>query len=157
MFVMPGTAVEGKLLAPGISYSGANIIVTKPGMLRTTNGQQWVASRGKRYVPSKLDPVVGVISARRAEFYAVQIGAAQSALLPILAFEGAHRQNRPILEVGAVVYCKVSLSHRDMDPEVECVNQDGKSGGFGELKKGFVVKTSLQFSRRFFKFNHVVF
>jgi exosome complex component RRP40 len=54
----------------------------------------------------------------------------------------------PQLEVGTLVYARVSLAHKDMEPELECVDaQSRKSSGFGELKGGFLVRCSLKMSR----------
>jgi len=65
-----------------------------------------------------------------------------------LAFEGATKRNKPALKVGSLVYARVSLAHKDMDPELECFDaQTHKSEGFGELKGGFVFQCSLQMSR----------
>lgn len=35
-----------------------------------------------------------------------------------------------------------------MEPEIECVNQDGKADGFGELKDGYLLRCSLRYCRR---------
>jgi exosome complex component RRP40 len=50
--------------------------------------------------------------------------------------------------VGSLVYARVSLAHKDMEPELECFNaQTRKSEGFGELKSGFQVSCSLNTAR----------
>lgn len=52
-------------------------------------------------------------------------------------------------QIGTLVYCRVSLANRDMEPEVECFDPaTGKSEGFGELKGGLVVDCSLQLCRQ---------
>ena len=43
--------------------------------------------------------MIGVIEEKHGENYVVNIGAPSSALLPVLAFEGATRRNRPNLQV----------------------------------------------------------
>ena len=46
------------------------------------------------------------------------------------------------------MYARVSLAHKDMEPELECFDaQTRKSEGFGELKGGFVVRCSLKMCR----------
>jgi len=46
--------------------------------------------------------------------------------------------------VGSLVYARVSLAHKDMEPELECFDaQTRKAEGFGELKSGFQVSCSL--------------
>jgi exosome complex component RRP40 len=54
----------------------------------------------------------------------------------------------PTFEVGTLVYARVSLAHKDMEPELECVDaQTRKASGFGDLKGGFLVRCSLKMSR----------
>ena len=84
------------------------------------------------------------------ESYRVDIGGPHPAALPVLAFEGATKRNKPNLEVGALVYARVSLANKDMEPEIECINpSSGKADGFGELNDGFMIKCSLGMCRRF--------
>lgn len=46
------------------------------------------------------------------------------------------------------MYARVSLAHKDMEPELECFDaQTRKAEGFGELKAGFLVRCSLKMSR----------
>ena len=55
---------------------------------------------------------------------------------------------KPLRQVGTVVYARVSLSHKDMEPELECFDVNtGKAEGFGELKGGFIVQCSLRLCR----------
>jgi len=52
-------------------------------------------------------------------------------------------------QIGTLVYARVSLTSRDMDPELECFDPaSGKSDGFGELKGGLMVFCSLQICRQ---------
>ena len=54
-----------------------------------------------------------------------------------------------LYQVGTLIYARVTIASRDMEPEIECVDPaTGKSDGFGELKGGLVVNVSLQLSRR---------
>lgn len=115
---------------------------------------------------------MGTVVARHAEGYRVDIGAAHMASLDALAFEGATKRNRPNLkvitpffslvvlgmrvdprlflcQVGALVYARVSLANRDMEPELECFDATTrKSEGFEELKGGTVFPCSLGMARR---------
>jgi exosome complex component RRP40 len=46
------------------------------------------------------------------------------------------------------VYARISLAHRDMETELECLDShSGKAAGFGELKEGFMVTVSLKLAR----------
>jgi exosome complex component RRP40 len=52
-------------------------------------------------------------------------------------------------QVNSLVFARVSLAHKDMEPELECFDaQTRKAEGFGELKGGFLVRCSLKMSRK---------
>lgn len=58
--------------------------------------------------------------------------------------------SRLIVQVGSLLYARVSLAHKDMEPELECFDaQTRKAEGFGELKGGFVVHCSLKMCRMY--------
>lgn len=93
--------------------------------------------------------MLGTITARQAESYRVDIGSASPATLDFLAFEGASKRNRPSLRVGSLVYARVSVAQRHLDPELQCFDAStGKGAGFGELKGGMVIKVGLRTARR---------
>ena len=71
-------------------------------------------------------------------------------MLHHLAFEGATKKTRPKLEVGDVVYARVSVSSKFQDhTELECVSATtGKADGLGPLKDGMVFDVSLGFAAR---------
>lgn len=54
-----------------------------------------------QYVPHPPEPVLGIVIARHAEGYRVDIGSSQAAALDALAFEGATKRNKPNLKVRA--------------------------------------------------------
>jgi len=113
------------------------------------NSKWWVESNSRRYVPAPQESVVGVVVGRSGEGWRVDIGSAHFALLDGLAFEGATKRNKPNLKVGSLLYARVSLAHKDMEPELECFDaQTRKAAEFGELKGGFMVRCSLQMCRR---------
>jgi len=152
-FVLPGDVVPSSSsslkLGPGLLKlhdSTSPIIVTRAGSLHSSsNGSRlWVESNARRYVPASQEAVVGVVIHKSGEGYRVDIGSAHSASLDGLAFEGASKRNRPVLKVGSLVYARISLAHKDMEPELECFDaQTRKAAGFGELKGGFMSKCSL--------------
>jgi len=89
----------------------------------------------RRYVPVAGDRVIGQVTNRGMESYTVTLFAAHSATLPVLAFEGATRRNRPNLEIGALVYARVVRAEAWTEPEISCVDAvTGKAEGLGELK-----------------------
>jgi exosome complex component RRP40 len=95
------------------------------------------------------EPVVGLILSSPGEFYKVDIGGPHIATMSRNAFEGVTKKNRPNLLTGSLVYCRVSLANKDMEPELECMATSGKGEGFGELKDGYQFTTSLGLARSY--------
>ncbi|KAK7056902.1 exosome non-catalytic core subunit rrp40 [Paramarasmius palmivorus] len=175
--VLPGEQVPAQhvnlKLGPGLlqtsnastSKTNPTIISTRAGTLNhsANRSRWWVESNSRRvrvvnfslYVPAAQEPVIGVVSQRQGEGYRVDIGSAHSANLDGLAFEGATKRNKPNLKVGCLVYARVSLAHKDMEPELECFDaQTHKAEGFGELKNGFLVRCSMRMCRQLLDSNH---
>ncbi|PCH40229.1 hypothetical protein WOLCODRAFT_68769 [Wolfiporia cocos MD-104 SS10] len=157
--VLPGEQVPAQhvnlKLGPGLlQLSSANgdsaIVATRAGDLNhsANRSKWWIESNSRRYVPAPQESVIGMVIARSGDNWRVDIGSAHMATLDGLAFEGATRRNRPNLKVGSLLYARVSLAHKDMEPELECFDaQTHKAEGFGELKGGFVVHCSLKMCR----------
>ncbi|KAF9578173.1 Exosome component 3 [Lunasporangiospora selenospora] len=142
-------------LGPGLQpMSDESIVAVKAGILQSTASANrwWVQSNQKRYVPSSGESVIGIVRGKTAEHYKLDIGAAHPALLGVMAFEGATKRNRPNHEasiLGDLLYCRVALANKDMDPELECFNPTtGKADGYGGLEGGHVFKVSLGLARR---------
>jgi exosome complex component RRP40 len=82
-------------------------------------------------------------------YYASLSDYTPNASLPQLSFEGATKKTRPQLSSGNLVYAKVTLANKHMDPELECVSSStGKSEGLGPLTGGMLFTISLGMSRR---------
>mmetsp|Transcript_25989 Transcript_25989/g.85533 ORF Transcript_25989/g.85533 Transcript_25989/m.85533 type:complete len:89 (-) Transcript_25989:465-731(-) len=70
-------------------------------------------------------------------------------VLSALSFEGATKRNKPKLEIGSLVYCRVSNSYRDAESELSCLSLTYKKGWmtgqavFGELEGGHMIETSI--------------
>ncbi|KAL7512304.1 hypothetical protein ACHAXN_009241 [Cyclotella atomus] len=78
------------------------------------------------------DRVLGIIEDQKAsaDYYKVNIFASHSALLHVLSFEGATKRNRPQLEPGSLIYCRIVKSFGGrMDMEVSCKVGGSGSGG----------------------------
>ncbi|GJJ78165.1 exosome complex component RRP40 [Entomortierella parvispora] len=139
-------------LGPGLQpLQDDTISAVKAGVLKhaEVGNRWWVESNQRRYVAAPGESVIGVVVGKTVEHYKVDIGAAQTALLGVLAFEGASKRNKPNHEIGTLLYCRISLANKDMEAELECMNPTtGKSDGYGDLKGGFVFKTSLGLARR---------
>ncbi|KAI9002243.1 hypothetical protein BC832DRAFT_109309 [Gaertneriomyces semiglobifer] len=136
-------------LGPGLQRENGKTVAVKTGVLRTSPRGSLVDGSQRRYVPAVSDSVIGVITSKGSDYYKVDIGSAQPALLGTLAFEGATKKTKPNLDVGTLVYARVSVANKDMDPELECIHPStGRASGYGELKGGFLVKCSLGLARR---------
>jgi exosome complex component RRP40 len=83
---------------------------------------------------------VGIIEERTSDYYKVNIFSGAPAVLNRLSFEGASKRNKPELKVGDVVYCRVSMAHKDIDTELSCTSTSGvkKDWSSGEA----VIKTT---------------
>mmetsp|Transcript_27235 Transcript_27235/g.56270 ORF Transcript_27235/g.56270 Transcript_27235/m.56270 type:complete len:380 (-) Transcript_27235:128-1267(-) len=89
------------------------------------------------------DRVIGIIEDQKAsaDYYRVQIFGSHPALLHVLNFEGATKRNRPQLEPGCLIFCRVikSFGGGRMDPEVSCKVGGGSAstGGSGKAAVGY--------------------
>jgi exosome complex component RRP40 len=153
-YVIPGDQVyklpeSGVVrVGTGLRDDGTQLIASRPGLLQQSKkGKLWVFGRQKRYIPSVDDAVLGVVTSKFSEYYELDIAAPFAALLPVLAFEGATRRNRPNLKEGDLVYCRVDMADRDLQPTVTCMDAAGRGAGFGPLKGGYVVDMSNAYSR----------
>lgn len=121
------------------------MLCTRAGVLRyaTDLAYYYVETRSKRYVAAVDDMVVGTVVGTVGEMFDVDVGAAHSASLPVLAFERVTKKNRPRLERGDVVYARVTTASKHVAPELQCVSKRNKSDGFGPLAGGLVLSCSL--------------
>ena len=67
-----------------------------------------------------------MVVGKGGDTFRVDIGSADNASLSFMAFEGATKKNRPNINVGDVVYAKLLVASRDMEPELVCVDSYGK-------------------------------
>lgn len=98
--------------------------------------QGWyVESSRRRYVPTVGDRVIAQVTNRGSEAYTLTLFSAHHAMLPVLAFEGASRRNRPNIEIGSLVYARVVSAEPWNEPELSCIDPvHNKADGMGELK-----------------------
>ncbi|RSL41068.1 hypothetical protein BHE90_009879 [Fusarium euwallaceae] len=163
VFVLPGDNIDPShipshpkkplRLGPGLRHVPPNDIVpTVAGQLvtdRQKNAIRVENARG-RYTPRVGELVIGTVQRSAAElFYVTLSDYTAPALLPQLSFEGATKKTRPQLVPGALVYARVALANRHMDPEIECVSSStGKADGLGPLTGGMLFNVSLGMARR---------
>ncbi len=103
-----------------------------------------------QYLPTNGDLVIATIQKSSGEaYYASLSDYTPNATLPQLSFEGATKKTRPQLSSGSLVYARVTLANKHMDPEIECVSSStGKSEGLGPLTGGMLFPISLGMARR---------
>lgn len=70
------------------------------------------------YIPQAGDRVLGTIVTRVGDYYRVDIGSADLALLSFLSFEGVTKRNRPTIRIGDLIYGQIILTSKHMEPEV---------------------------------------
>lgn len=138
---------------PGIRQSANDIVAFKAGILRMkeTPLVVWIDTNQKRYVAVKNDTVIGIITGRGAESYKVDIGASQQASLNNLHFEGATKRHKPNLRINDIVFAKLTVANKDMEPEVTCVEENIKQGPLGQLQGGYLFNVSLGLCRQLLK------
>lgn len=141
---------QGRIrLGPGLRQEHDRIVATKCGVLRSRGQDKlWVEGTQRQYVRSQGDAVVGVVLEKLGDTCKVDIGDAAVATLSMTAFEGATKKNRPNVDVGGLVYARVAVANKDMEPIIECVDANGKASGFGPLKGGTMFSVSLNLARR---------
>lgn len=148
--VLPGDIINNLKSAKKVIIIGPGLkrckepnsaIVTKPGKFyhRPPN-VYWVETIHKRYVPRKGDMVVGIVTKKGGDSLKVDIGSAEPATLSLLAFAGATKKQRPDLQIGDAVYAKLLSAHREMEPELVCIDQYFKAGNMGPLSSdGYII------------------
>jgi exosome complex component RRP40 len=149
MICLPGE--EQEHLGKGLITLKNRIIPTKAGLIKDFNieySQKRVFNMLTKYIPTTKDLVIGIVNMRLSEQYKVDIGGPHLAMLGYCAFEGASKRNRPILQPGDIIYARVTFADKDMDPEIECINANGKSDGMGPLAGGYLVTCSTGMAKQ---------
>ncbi|CAG9818553.1 unnamed protein product [Phaedon cochleariae] len=154
-FTLPGDIIENikslrgvTVLGPGLRQNEEKpntLCVTIAGTLSFKEpNTYWIEGNRKHYVPKKGDLVVGVVVKKAGDILRTDIGSAEFASLSMLAFEGATKKLKPDVQVGDVVYAKLLNAHREMEPELVCIDSYYKAGKLGILSNdGFLMNISL--------------
>ncbi|XP_053957782.1 exosome complex component RRP40 [Anastrepha ludens] len=136
------------ILGPGLRRENEQVLAYKGGRLHHRGpNTYWVDSYQQRYVPARGEAVIGVVTAKAGDIFRIDIGAHEQASLSYLAFESATKKNRPDVNPGDVLYGRLIVASRDLEPELVCVNSAGKKGKLGVLTDGFVMNCSLNLAR----------
>jgi len=128
------------LFGPGLDKEK----VVRPGILHsnvTSNGcfVFWVETHTKKYHdPMPGDIVLGTITQRLGDYFRVDIGTPELALLAMLAFQGATKRSKPDIYPGDLVVCQVTeMTTADTEPFLTCVDErSGKANGLGVITGG---------------------
>jgi exosome complex component RRP40 len=105
------------------------------------------------YVPVRGESIVGVVVQKAGDIFRVDIGSSELASLSYLAFEGATKKNRPDVNVGDMIFAKLLIASKELEPELVCVDSHGKKGKLGVLTDGFVFSCSINLIRKILRDN----
>jgi len=138
---------------PGIRPDGKEVLAYKAGVFRMKEKpfSVWIDTNQKRYVAGRNDTVIGMIVSRGGESYKVDIGTSQPANLINTDFEGATKRHKPNLKMNDIVFAKLTIANKDMEPEITCKEENVKQSPLGELKEGYMFNVSLGLCRQLLK------
>ena len=104
-------ASERVVIGAGVIHEDSSLIATRKGIVRWDEARAllWVENDARRYWPALGDHVIGVVADKGAADYKLDLGGAVRAMLPVLAFDGATKRNRPQLSVRMLHTCSASL------------------------------------------------
>jgi exosome complex component RRP40 len=145
-------------IGDGITQRDNRILAEKSGYLRhlVSSNKFFIESNQRTYNQLATDDVViGVIKERAGENYKVDINSPYSAIMSLMAFDGATKRNRPDLKPGSLIYARMLSVNRDMDPELTCVSSSASQrkdwvtglSMFGELKDGYMIHVDTALCR----------
>lgn len=92
--------------------------------------------------------VIGIVKESFSEGWKIDIGSHTPASLSLYSFEGGTKKNKPNLQRNSIVYARVTVANKDVEPECSCVNKQGKADGFGHLVGGYLFKCSTGLARK---------
>ena len=141
---------ETTILGPGLMRNNDVVVATKSGILKMRNNNLfWIDSHQKRYVAARGECVIGIVRSKGSMHARIDINSADLATLSLLAFEGANKRNKPMLNVGDLVYAKVLSASKHVETELVCVNSNGKRDGLGLIgdKGGTLINLSIDTTR----------
>ncbi|KAJ8953612.1 hypothetical protein NQ318_003036 [Aromia moschata] len=150
-FVLPGDIVQNirsvkdiTVIGPGLRQNEDNpntLCVSQAGKLCFKEpNTYWVEGKRQRYIPKKGDLVVGVVVKKAGDTLKIDIGSGELASLSLLAFEGATKKQKPDVQIGDVIYAKLLNAHREMEPELVCIDSYFKAGKLGILSNDGLVE-----------------
>ncbi|CAB3407708.1 unnamed protein product [Caenorhabditis bovis] len=151
---LPGDKIEQpsssnvSIVGYGINVNDEKLVANQPGALRTADNKIWLNVHSKRYIPNEGDRVIGIVVSKIGDFFRLDIGTAELAVINFTNFEGATKRNRPNLKTGDIIYAQVFDTTPRTEAELTCVDDEKKARGMGQLNNGFMFKVSLNYARR---------
>jgi len=61
-----------------------------------------------------------------------------------------------LYQVGDLIYARLLVANKDVEPELVCIDSNGKSSGYGVLRGGFMIHTSASLARKYVCLYYVV-
>ncbi|KAL8272492.1 hypothetical protein Esti_003615 [Eimeria stiedai] len=140
--------------AAGPCAKATTACMLKPRNVLPPHAPAYVCSSSNcRYTPRVGDLVVGVVTSKGSEYYAVNIRSSSPARLAAVAgFEGATRRNRPQLAVGSVLLLRLSHLSPLLGAEVTCCSSNcskpwtSNEKVLGELRDGIIIELPIPFA-----------
>ncbi|XP_065213845.1 exosome complex component RRP40 [Planococcus citri] len=138
------------ILGPGLRRVAEKVYTCHGGILRKkAPNTYWIDSHRKRYIPQRDELVIGIVTAKQGDYFRVDIGSSELAVLSYQAFEGATKKLRTKVEIGDIIYGRLLTANRDMEPELVCINSKGKSDVMGVLPlDGYLFQCSIDLVRK---------
>ena len=151
-------------------FTNGNLVAKKCGVLLTdykgkameeTNDEVF-RSLGKYYSAKVDDPVIGIIVQKSSEFYKVDINSYTHAILNTKDFEGATKKQKPNLNLGDLVFARISKVNKFDTPTLSCINplehKNWASGEsyFGGIKNGNLFSINRLNTWSFYKENYAL-
>ncbi|KAI6241375.1 Exosome complex component RRP40 [Aphelenchoides fujianensis] len=142
-----------KTVGAGLEVTAERSLVARvAGILHETEHKIWIESAETRYMPKSGDFVLGTVTGQVGDYFRVDVGGPQQAMLSFLNFEGATKRNKPNVKAGSLVYGQILLASKNMEPELTCVDNDQRAQGMGVIQTpGSVVQVPLNVARRLLK------
>jgi exosome complex component RRP40 len=151
-------------------YANGNLVSKRAGVLlmdekdqiKDQSNEEVFRSLGKYYSPKVDDPVIGIIVQKSSEFYKVDINSYTHAILNTKDFEGATKKQKPNLNLGDIVFARVSKVNKFDTPMLSCINplehKNWASGEsyFGNIKGGNLFDFDRINTWGFYKDNYVL-
>uniref|UniRef100_A0A1I7Z8S2 Ribosomal RNA-processing protein 40 n=1 Tax=Steinernema glaseri TaxID=37863 RepID=A0A1I7Z8S2_9BILA len=134
--VAEGAQKDPRVVGCGIIRKDNFVTANRPGLLREDGNKQWLRVSSRKYWPQTGDHVLGIITAKSTDSYKVDIASAEPANISMLNFEGATKRNKPTLKEGDLIYARVIVANKHLEPELTCVDEENRARGLGGLTEG---------------------